>query len=434
MRPPRRPKKALLGAFLGLGLIAGIAARPAQEEWTVILSGDSDGILAPCGCTSPMMGGLKRLATVLRNGSHQVLLNNGSVTGGIRRQDEMKAQTAAEAIDLLKIDAANFTARDARLGRGGALAMARLSQGRFISTALPETKTLPIDPWRAAGPFLIGGATARPELMRQGIQEDLLSAKQAAHRLVEEAQAQGLAPILLFDGDRAAAQAVAEAEPALRLVTYRASGSAPSTLERVGETALATPGEHGKSISELAWQGGRFVAVSLRFLSPDIKDDPAATGLFKTYLRRVSDEGLLEKVERTPGPAYVGSEKCGSCHHSAVAAWRKSGHSHALTTLEHVGQARDPECVPCHVVGLRKTTGFRSRTSTPKLSNVGCESCHGAGAAHSAAPKRIRMSKIGRETCISCHSLDNSPNFVFDRYWAKVTHGLDRTRKPAGGK
>lgn len=416
-------------AILALGLLAGIAARPAQEEWIVVLSGDTDGTLAPCGCTSPMMGGLKRLATVLREGSQQILIDNGGVTGGTRRQDEMKAQTAALAMDLMKIDAVNLTGRDARLNRDGVRHLAEFSKGRFVSTSLGEGTSLLIEPWREAGPFLIGGAVAHPEQLRQGLQEDVLSPAQAAHRLVAESERLGRSPILLFDGDRAAARELAVAEPNLRLVTYRATGSAPANLEKVGDCALATPGEHGKTIARLVWQGSHFVAVSMRSLGPDVKDDKEATELYKTYLKRVASEHLLEKVSRLASQPFAGSAKCGSCHVSAAAVWRKSGHAHALTTLEHVGHELDPECVPCHVVGLNRTTGFRSRTLTPQLSNVGCESCHGAGAAHSASPFKVLMSKVDRNSCISCHSLDNSPNFDFSRYWPKVAHRLDRPRK-----
>jgi hypothetical protein len=422
-------KNAALLAILALGLLAGIAARPAQEEWIVVLSGDTDGTLAPCGCTSPMSGGLQRLATALREGNHQILIDNGGVVGGINRQDEIKAQTAAEAMDLLKIDAVNLTVQDARLGRGGALALTQLSKGRFVSSSLREGKSLPIEPWREAGPFLIGGAVAHPEQLKQRLQEEVLTSIQAARRLASESDRLGLAPILLFDGDRTAARALALAEPRLRLITYRATGSPPGNLEKVGDCALATPGEHGKTIARLAWQGSQFVAASIRSLGPDVKDDKEATILYRAYLKRVTAERLLEKVSRTPSKPFSGSEKCGSCHASAAAVWRKSGHVHALTTLERVGHGRDPECVPCHVVGLTKTTGFRSKTLTPQLSNVGCESCHGAGAAHSASPFKVRMSKVGRNSCISCHSLDNSPNFDFARYWPKVAHSLDPHRK-----
>lgn len=411
-----------LALFGFLGLVAGVAAVPAEEGLTVILSGDADGHLSPCGCTSPMMGGLRRLATALHREKAPIVLDNGGLSGGTSRQETMKAETAAQALDLTNVSAANFAGRDARLGRGEALSLVRLSKGRLVSTSLRPGSALPIEPWRTAGPFLIGGATARPELLTQGLQEESVPPEEAAHRLVEEAGDRNLVPILLFDGGREAAVRIAKAEPALCLVTYRATGSPPDRLERQGDCAIATPGEHGKGIVRLLWQDGRFVSSSVRPLGPELKNDPQAGQLYRSYLRRVELEHLLERVDRTPGKPFAGSAKCGSCHRSAEKVWQSSGHAHALLTLERDGHGKNPECVPCHVVGLTKTTGFKSRSLTPNLANVGCESCHGAGAAHAANPWKVRLPKVGKPSCLPCHTLDNSPNFEFSRYWKKIRH------------
>ncbi|RYG25695.1 hypothetical protein EON82_06110 [bacterium] len=294
--------------------------------------------------------------------------------------------------------------------------------------------SLPIEPWRTAGPFLIGGATARPELLSQGLGEETVPPEEAAHRLTEEAQDRKLIPILLFDGDHDAASRLAKSEPALRLITYRATGSPINRLERQGDCAIATPGEHGKAIVRLAWRDGRFVSAAVEPLSPRFKDDPAASELYRSYLKRVERERLLERVDRTPGKPFAGSEKCGSCHRDAAKVWKASGHAHALLTLEHEGHGRDPECVSCHVVALTKTTGFRSRSSTPSLANVGCESCHGAGAAHAVNPWKARLPKVGKASCLPCHTLGNSPNFDFSKYWPKVRHETDKSTKKRRAK
>ena len=157
-------------------------------------------------------------------------------------------------------------------------------------------------------------------------------------------------------------------------------------------------------------------------LGPEWKDDPLAAELYQSYLSRVSRENLLEKFPRTSTASFVGSAKCGSCHAEAYRTWQLSGHAHALATLEREGNGRDPECLPCHVIGLKSVHGYRSRLSTPLLGVVGCESCHGEGTKHSAAPKRSRIAKSGREICITCHTLGNSPTFNFLTYWPKIKH------------
>lgn len=429
-----RGRTAGLALFALGGLFAAIAARPAQDrELTVLLGGDTDGYIAPCGCTSPMTGGLKRRATALKEaGAAAIVLDNGSLSGGIDRQNVIKAETAAQSLEATGAAAANLSWRDSALGRGELLSLLGLSKGRIVSTSVETGSSVAIDPWRKAGPFLIGGATSRPETLSRNLGFAAVSAEEAAHRLVDEAAEEDLVPILLFDGDREAAARLAQAVPKLRLVTYRYAGHPKENLDLVGECALATPGERGKTIARLVWSGGRFVAASIQELGPSVKDDSKASELYKTYLRRVSSEHLLEKVARSAGPRFAGSEKCGSCHQSAMRVWRSSGHAHALATLEHEGHERDPDCVSCHVVGLKFKTGFRSRSATPNLAFVGCESCHGGGAAHASAPLKVRLPKVTEISCRSCHSLENSPKFDFDKYWPKIRHGYDRLQGSKG--
>lgn len=426
MIPSREKGGGLRGLLLlsfPLFLLPALAARPADEPWTVLLSGDADGYLAPCGCTSPMQGGLKRRTAALRQGGERkVVLDNGGLAGGLDAQHRIKGQMAARALRLAEVDAANFGGQDARLGAGEALSLNRLSGGRLVSTSLRPSATVPVEPWREAGPFLVGGATRWTSPMAEGLRESVVTPREAARRLIEEAEVRSLAPVLLFDGDRAAAAALARAEPSLRLVTYRATGRPPASLVREGECALATPGERGKSVIRLSWQGGGFVSASVETLGPEVRDDPAATELYREYLARVSSARLLEAVPREPGKAFAGTARCGSCHASAAKVWRASEHAHGLKTLEREGHDRDPDCVGCHVVGLDKTTGFRSRKATPQLAEVGCESCHGAGAAHAARPRLVRMPKVGRAACAPCHTLENSPHFDFSTYWPKVKH------------
>ena len=103
----------------------------------------------------------------------------------------------------------------------------------------------------------------------------------------------------------------------------------------------------------------------------------------------------------------------------------------------------DPECIACHVVGWNTTEllpyrgGFLSEQETPRLINVGCESCHGPGENHVRAEsgsnevlqaslrRAIRLPVEGgaaKRECLTCHDGDNSPLFDFDTYWQKIVH------------
>ena len=426
-----RGGSAILSAFALSPFAFSLFPLPSSPpSWTVLLSGDADGNLSPCGCTSPMQGGMRRRATVFREAGRVVRLDNGSLLGGLDRQGRMKGDAAARALDSSGVDAANFSSRDARLSynAGAALALDALSGGRLVSTSVETSPTAPLRPWRAAGPFLVGGAAARPDLLRTALRESVLSPEEAARRLAEAAEGQGLRPVLLFDGDRPAAAALARAEPRLALVTYRSTGRPVSGVDRVGPVALATPGGQGKSVVRLLWNGEGFATATVESLGPEVPNDAEAQRIYTAYLRDVTREGLLDKAPHVPAKPFAGSARCLPCHAEAAKAWRASAHAHALRTLERDGHGRDPDCVPCHVVGESRfgaepTMAFRSRPETSRLADVGCESCHGAGAAHAIFPGKVHLPKIGPAACKPCHTLENSPNFSFEKYWPRVRHG-----------
>jgi hypothetical protein len=119
---------------------------------------------------------------------------------------------------------------------------------------------------------------------------------------------------------------------------------------------------------------------------------------------------------------YAGADTCASCHVEEKTIWDKTGHAHAMATLERKNQQFDNECVKCHVVGFEKG-GFQSLVTTPQYANVQCESCHGPGKQHAANPQKgygFMPTPVG---CVQCHTQVNSPDFNFSTYWPKIKHG-----------
>jgi len=103
--------------------------------------------------------------------------------------------------------------------------------------------------------------------------------------------------------------------------------------------------------------------------------------------------------------AYLGADKCKMCHSKQHVTWTKMKHSRAIESLSAEEQ-KNAECVKCHVTGYGKTGGFESMEKTPKMANVQCEACHGAGSLHMKAPKPEKKNTInGKGTdCRECHS------------------------------
>lgn len=412
-------KTPLLGLAAITLLGAIVAPRPQEkskpEAWTVLIGGDTAGYLTPCGCVTPMSGGIKRRFTLTRsltNGDHTLVLEAPGITSSTGRQAELKSETLAETWNAGHVDAASLSAQDLILGPAMIASVQRLSGGKLVSTSSVDTDGTPLPTSAEKGPFVVAA------LNNQNKADDEFSLA----TVLDKAARLDQTPVLLLDAPLERAEDLAKKFPALRLIVYRVSGNPPVKPQTVGKTLLVSPGEKGKHVLRILWNGESFEAYQAFDLGPDIKDDPETQRLFNRYLDRVRAEKLLEQVPRTSDTEYAGSKACQTCHAEAYNIWLKSEHSHALTTLEDQNEDADPECVSCHVVGLDSIHGFRSRKETPSLADVGCESCHGGAKLHAMKPKEFKLPKVGEASCAKCHTLDHSPNFDFLTYWPKVKH------------
>lgn len=411
---------------IGIGLAAfALSNQKAEDSLVVVLSGDTLGYLAPCGCTFPMSGGIKRKASAIEamtRGKPSLVLENGGIVSTGGRQSELKAETVAEAMKYMHVDAAHLTPEEAALGSGMALSIGRLSEGKLITSSLDSPTTVDVKPGVVEGELYVGAVSTRPEALATRLGEKALALDEAVRSVLDSAKSLNKRPVLMLDGNEAQARALAAEYPELALIQYRSGGNPPPQPIKAGNTLLATPGERGRNIVRLSYRAGKFEDYAVVGLGPEIHDHPDVTRLYKNYLGRVREEGLLDKLPRTETPGFAGTKTCGSCHAEAMAVWAKSKHSHALETLEKEDHDADPDCVACHVVALGSTKGFRSRKETPELADVGCESCHGPGLEHSLAPYKRHLLKVGKESCLPCHTPHNSPGFDFATYWPKVSH------------
>lgn len=133
-----------------------------------------------------------------------------------------------------------------------------------------------------------------------------------------------------------------------------------------------------------------------------------------------------------PGPT-VGSQACAECHKDQHKWGRKDAHAGAMQSLAAEG-ADDPACVRCHATptalseaGLPADTslaGFRTDEG------VGCESCHGPGAGHVAAPSKSNIVGLGdscpecviEAVCTSCHVPRWDPGWDLDKRLSAIPH------------
>ena len=354
------------------------------EELTVIVSGGARGHMSPCGCTKPMSGGLKRLATVVRQYQSRgktLWIDAGDVTETPVRQSQIKFETYAEFLKQFGADAFFYTKRDQSLGESGILAGKNLASIPWIAS-LPTSSLLQVD------------------TTIKGIK---ISSKPT-----------DTATIRWVDGDLDEAKATSSAP----LIIYAADGT-PSVTG-----SYATPGSHLRGVIIARFKGQKLLQVSALPLVASISEDEKATKIYNSYLKRVRQENLVARMEKSSNQEFVGSKKCISCHESAGKIHQSSAHSHAFETLKRDLSDADPDCVSCHVVGIESSNGFLRNPD--KLSEVGCESCHSSekisSSSHTLDPKRNVLGKVSPKTCQSCHTSTTSPGFNFLTYWSKIKH------------
>ncbi|GIV01864.1 MAG: hypothetical protein KatS3mg015_0694 [Fimbriimonadales bacterium] len=396
-------------ALGSVGLVVASLLSPSQEapDRVVVITGDIRGYLSPCGCTKPMMGGVKRMATVVRSLTAQPnvwYVDLGNWTEGKGRQDQLKADALAELFAALKPSYLNVGAIEAGISPAELLALDQIAGGRLASDSLQAE-------------FLRSGDLPILGLLSEDT-KSVLPIRPAREALLSRPDAE----VVLFAGNHERAHALAEAEYGNgRLLIYSHRGDPPRNPEEVNGWTLVSVGDKCRYVGRIERINGKWTNFRLIELGPEHNDDSLAHRLYESYLMRVDEEGLLDQVPRTPSEhQYVGSQACASCHPSAFDIWKDTNHAHAYATLVATKNHRDPECVGCHVVGLTKVSGFVSVDKTPDLKDVGCESCHGPGSAHIVKP--TASMKAGPESCQSCHVPDHSPGFQFDLYWDKIKH------------
>jgi len=99
--------------------------------------------------------------------------------------------------------------------------------------------------------------------------------------------------------------------------------------------------------------------------------------------------------------AFLGSDVCFECHREQAQAFSATKHSQPFTGLAEQFQ-KDPACLKCHVTALGDAHGYGTKTGdkVKDLAHVGCETCHGPGALHENAARRLAVSSKADEAAL----------------------------------
>jgi hypothetical protein len=458
-----------------------ILADMGQPDMALIVSGQLDGFLEPCGCAQGKAGGLVRRYEFIERLRQQNwpialidlggLINETTIARGGKEQSRIKYRYILKALGLLKYDALAMSVDDLKVGVEHALAMYRDDLGEAtkivvanVTTASGSEAHIRPSVVVTAGRVKVGiTAVIDPPAYAQLSDHDkerLLPAvvppDEVLPRVLAELESQSDYQVLMIQGTYELATRLAEANPGFDVVVTSSERTGPHSRRRGilngGNTTLVDVGRRGYNVGVLAFYRGQpargpvFHLVALNDLY-DGPGTPMKTLIQDDYRAALKAARVVETFPKVVargavGADYIGAETCAECHAKTYQKWSTTKHAQAFASLlrdARPNTAFDAECVTCHTTGFPFASGWRSEPSTPHLAGNQCENCHGPGSRHAAEPDNpafrqpmIRTTDEARKTlCYQCHDHDNSPDFDFARYWSQIVHkGLDAYIKP----
>ncbi|MCA9271242.1 MAG: hypothetical protein KDA41_22320 [Planctomycetales bacterium] len=455
---------------------------PVFQDWpkpllTLYFTGRQHGYIEPCGCTglANQKGGLSRRHVLLKKlaeqGWNPVPIDVGNQVRRFGRQPEIKFQTTVAGLKKIGYQAIGFGPDDLRLSSGELLSAALGTDGTpapFVCAnvnLLGQTPTLRVI---EAGGKKIGVTAILGREEQRSVSSDeieLSDPDTALEKVVPKLEAEKCdLYVLLAHTSIEESKRLGKKFPLFDLVVTAGSAGEPSNrLEPIegSKGRLVQIGAKGMYVSVVGVFDDAETPLRLQRTPLDGRygDSSDMLDLMASYqqqLEAVGLEGLgVRPLDHPSGHKFVGSAACADCHEREYDIWKNSPHAHATDAIVHpkerghIQRHFDPECLSCHVTGWNPQehhpwrSGYLNLDESKKLTQSGCENCHGPGSAHAAAENgeidgltdaqieqlregmRLKLSEA-RDTCLKCHDLDNSPNFhlpgAFEEYWKRIAH------------
>lgn len=363
----------------------------------IVYTGGVNGELEPCGCSPKTdFGGVARRAGYLaehrKTLSPYILIDAGNFLDKDTSQGRLKAEAMLKAFSIMKYDAVAF------------LKMEKEFPYSFFSRVLKKYKI----PVISDMPQYRQSISIKHNTFHVNVSADPMSYQK------------GKLNVLLTD------QPISEIKPLKGWnIIILSSGQILEEPLKANGTIIVSGYPKGERLGILTLQidsGGEVLEFKHRWqaLGKDIKEDINVRKALKEYDARVA--GLLKDDSKPLAEiSYLGVSKCGECHQHFVESWKKTRHAGAFSSLERVGKSADPECIKCHTAGFGEKGGFYSAKTTPMLTDVQCEACHGPGKDHLFDFSKP-MQPVAEYVCLKCHTKSTSPDFNYPVYLEKIKH------------
>ncbi len=441
-----------------------LIAQTEKSKLALLFTGSTRGNFEPCGCGGVYQGGLSRRATIIdkiRSLNHNtILLDTGDITvGGSKIQFEFLAQ----AYQRLKYDAIALGEGDIRVGINTFCRLTHKYNLPFVSSNLQfklanskqNTKNI-LPKYRiinkAGKKIAIISVLAKrwlailPMTIRKQIKfiEPAIAIKQTTLALKGKCKFIILLSHLGPGGRDIPANLLYNIDLWIDNGGHQwvKSNKQLSELERNifldNNPPLLISWKNDRKIGISAIDIGRHLRIKqagLITIEKHILQESAFLEIYDAYKYAARQEMLSRIYAQYKSSAtqptifkYVPSETCGKCHKDIFRFWQHTAHAHAFATLVKEHRTDDPNCWACHTTGFRSPSGFSDPKITPKLKNVGCQTCHKIDIrthlknAGKMSEREKRLSLIIRSWhCRRCHVPHRSPNYDYKSYLKAIS-------------
>lgn len=370
----------------------------AQEsKINIIYTGGMEGELEPCGCSPKTdFGGLPRMSGYLEEHKNElapyILLDSGNFSDKNTPQGRLKAEAMLKSFSLIKYDAVAFSGREEMLSED------------FFRPLLKEYKVPVVSGLSAYSQSVV----IKRETLNINVSTD--PGDYQKNMLNIFLTGLSISEAKLINGWD---------------LIISSSGEILDVPLKINSTIIVSGYPKGKKLGILTVQtdiAGNIRDFQYRWqsLGNDIREDKRVRNVLNDYDIKVA--GLLREPGKTlTGTTYLGIAKCAECHQPFAKSWEKTRHARAFSSLEQAGKSANPECLECHTVGFGEEGGFFSIETTPGLSNVQCEVCHGLDREHLSDYSRP-MKPVTESVCLKCHTETSNPDFNYPVYLEKIKH------------
>jgi Zn finger protein HypA/HybF involved in hydrogenase expression len=432
---------------------SGTTVKTPPAVFAVFYTCDTRGHIEPCGCTSGMAGGISRRQTFLAKARPRdfLLVDAGDVTAGPRPWEILELEYILKGYEQMGYHAVNIGHREVSMSFE-ALQKLKEHCSRFVSANVlgPDGQSV-FEPYRVVkfsngyrcGIIGVADDDVPSESIGDGL--SIAPAADAIAKYLPELKKKSDFIMLLAFADKPAMAELARQFFEIDVIVGGKVQQASNELIKENQSVIVYNTDKGKSVGQLDilcapkedWQ----YTNDFTLLAESMKMDARVAAFVEEYKLQLKErdfhplkddeEGLssISASRSKDADKYIGSESCVACHKTSHNIWAETAHAGAFEALEREGNQYNPRCLKCHTIGYMASDGYINQKLTPKLKNVGCESCHGRGDHHvklkSGQEVPVKQVIMKNTVCTECHDKDNSPNFDEDKYWEMIAHGKE---------